>query len=284
MHDIKSQELLLSTLAADTYSLGSHWIYDSDTLKNLTINWEELNTPHVTWHEGKGKGDFTHYGDQIIILNDFLKDKTSFCVEDYMLHWREEMKTFKGYLDGSTKETIKNIDKDLGIPYGSNSGDMSIVGKIIPLLKVSNSKEEFLTNTKLFAQATHNNADVLEAMDFFSNLLLEVLEGNKIEQSVLKLKEGYSKNIQDHIESGINSRDEDTYLTISKFGSACPTEYCFPSTIHMLFKYDNYQEALIENAKSGGDSSARAMIIAYLLTAQDSIDIVPEQWLAFNTQ
>jgi len=282
MHDIKSEELLLSTLAADTYCLGSHWIYDGDVLKNLTINWEELNKPHVSWHEGKGKGDFTHYGDQITILNDFLKDKTSFCVEEYMLHWREEMKTFKGYVDGSTKETIENIDKDLLIPCGSNSADMSIIGKIIPLLKVSKSKEEFLTNTKLFAQATHNNADVLEAMDFFSNLLLEVLEGKKITQSISKLKEGYSQNIQDHIESGINSKDEDTYLAISKFGSACPTEYCFPSTIHMLFKYDNYQEALIENAKSGGDSSARAMIIAYLLTAQESIDIVPEQWLAFN--
>lgn len=284
MHDIKAQELLLSTLAADTYSLGSHWIYDADTLKNLTINWEELNAPYVTWHEGKDKGDFTHYGDQIIILNDFLKDKTSFSVEDYMLHWREEMKTFKGYVDGSTKETIENIDKDLLIPCGSNSADMSIIGKIIPLLKVSNSKETFIRNTKLFAQATHNNDDVLEAMDFFANLLLEVLDGKEIRQSILKLQEGYSQNIQNHINSGLRSKNEDTYLTISQFGSACSTEFCFPSTMHILFKYDNYKEALIANAKAGGDSSARAMIIAYLLTAQDSIDIVPEQWRAFNKQ
>jgi len=284
MYDIKSEELLLSTLAADTYCLGSHWIYDGDELQNLAINWEELNAPHVPWHEGKTKGDFTHYGDQIIILKDFLKDKRSFSIEDYMLHWRHEMKTFKGYIDGSTKETIENIDKNLPIPCGSNSGDMSIIGKIIPLLKVSNSKEAFLTNTKLFAQATHNNEAVLEAMDFFSNLLLEVLDGKTITQSISKLKEGYSRNIQNHIDAGINSKDEDTYLALSKFGSGCPTEYCFPSTIHMLYKYDNYKEALMENAKSGGDNSARAMIIAYLFTAQESIDIVPEQWLAFNTK
>ncbi|WP_309497496.1 ADP-ribosylglycohydrolase family protein [Sulfurovum sp.] len=283
MHDTKVTELLLATLAADTYCLGSHWVYDEDELKSLAINWEELNVPHVSWHEGKGKGDLTHYGDQIVILYDFLKDKTSFSIEEYMQHWRKEMHTFKGYIDGSTKTTIENIDKNLLIPCGSNSGDMSIIGKITPLLKVSNSKEEFLTNTKLLAQATHNNEEVLEAMDFFANLLLDILEGKEIRQSILQLKEGYSQKIQNYIESGLNTKDDDTYLAISKFGSACPTEFCFPSTIHLLFKYDNYKEALIENAKAGGDSSARAMIIAYLLTAQNSIDIVPQQWLVFNT-
>lgn len=282
MYEEKSEELLRATLAADSHCLGAHWVYDASELKNLNINWEELNAPHVAWHEGKGKGDFTHYGDQILILNTFLKDKTSFDVEAYMHYWREKMNTFKGYMDGSTKETMGNMDNNLSIPCGSNSGDMSIIGRIIPLLKVSHAKEDFLANTHAYAKATHNNEAVLEAMDFFSNLLLEVLEGNKIKQSIVNLQKNYSKTIQEYIQSAIKTKEDDTSLTIANFGSACPTEFAFPSTLHILFKYDNYKEALIANAKAGGDSSARAMVIAYLFTAQNSIDIVPEEWLAFN--
>ena len=282
MHDIKSKELLLATLAADSYCLGMHWVYDVEEIKNLNINHEELNRPHSPWHDGKTKGDFTHYGDQIVILNNFLKDKTSFDVEMYMSYWREEMKTFQGYSDGSTKDTITNIDNNLAIPCGSNSGDMSIIGRIVPLLKVSNSKEEFLNNTRLFAQATHNNEDVLEAMNFFSTLLLEVLDGNDIKESILKLKKNYSQTTQSFIDEGIKSKDEDTVFAISRFGLPCPTEFCFPSAIHLLFKYDNYEKALVQNAKAGGDNSARAMVTAYILAAKDSIDIVPKQWLKFN--
>lgn len=283
MHEKKAEELLLATLASDSYCLGSHWVYAVDELKNLEIDWEVLNAPSVAWHKGKKKGDFTHYGDQIYILNEFLKSENHFDVKTYMSHWRNEMQTFKGYRDGSIKDTIINIDNNLTVPCGSNSGDMSILGRIVPLLKVSDSNEEFLENTKLLAQATHNNDAVLEAMHFFSVLLLEVLEGNTIKESIINLKEAYSSTIQNFIDQGINSKDKDTFTAISTFGSACSTEFSFPSTIHILFKYDNYKEALIQNAKAGGDSSARAMIIAYLMTAQNSIEIVPKSWLAFNT-
>ena len=282
MHDSKSQDLLLATLAADSYCLGTHWVYDIEELKKLDINYKELNKPHAPWHKGKTKGDFTHYGDQIVILDNFLKDKINFSVEEYMSYWRDKMNSFQGYVDGSTKDTIANIDNNLAIPCGSNSGDMSIIGKIAPLLRVSSSKKEFMKNTRLFAQATHNNEDVLEAMNFFSTLLLKVLDGGNIKESILKLKNNYSQNAQNFIDEGIKSKDEDTVSAISRFGSPCSTKFCFPSTIHLLFKYDNYEEALIQNAKAGGDSSARAMVVAYIFVAKDSIDIVPKQWLEFN--
>ena len=74
MYDERYQDLLQATLAADSYCLGAHWVYDVEELKGLDIDWEALNAPHVAWHEGKGKGDLTHYGDQLHILEQFLKD------------------------------------------------------------------------------------------------------------------------------------------------------------------------------------------------------------------
>ena len=287
MYDERYQDLLQATLAADSYSLGSHWVYNVEELKGLDMDWEVLNAPHVPWHEGKAKGDFTHYGDQILLLDKFVQEQEAqgvktFDLETYMPYWRNEMNSFKGYMDGATKDTMANIDQNLALPCGSNSGDMSVIGRIIPLLKVSHTKEEFLHNTALLAKSTHNNTQVLEAMDFFSTLLLEVLEGNDIRSSILNLKPKYSEVIQGYIEAGIASKDRDTVTTIAAFGSACPTEFSFPSTIHLLFKYNDFKTALIQNAMSGGDSAARAMVIAYLLAAQYSIDVVPKEWLEFK--
>ncbi len=282
MYENRVGELVLATLAADSHALGSHWVYDADELQNLKIDWEALNTPSVAWHEGKTKGDFTHYGDQIVILDTFLKDKSHFDLDTYMRYWYEKMQTFKGYRDGSIKDTLLNMDNGMANPCGSSSGDMSVIGRIVPLLKVSSSQKVFLENTKQFAQATHNNELVLEAMHFFASLLVEVLEGKRIRQSVEELKENYSERIQKYIDLGIQSKDEETFTSIATFGSACSVASSFPGTIHILFKYSDYKEALIQNAKAGGDSSARAMIISYLMVAQDSIEIVPKEWLGFN--
>ena len=282
MYDEKYQDLLQAVLAADSYCLGTHWVYDAEELENLDIDWEVLNAPHVAWHEGKGKGDLTHYGDQICILEQFLREKDTFNVGDYMSYWRNEMNTFKGYMDGATKDTMVNLDQNLNVPCGSNSGDMSVIGRIVPLLTVSHSREEFLQNTALLAKSTHNNPTVLDAMDFFATLLLEVLEGTDIRAAILMLKPQYSQEIQTYIESGIASKDMDTPAAIAHFGSACPTEFSFPGTIHLLFKYNDYKTALIQNAMSGGDSAARGMVIASLYVAQKSIEVVPEEWLRFK--
>lgn len=281
MYEEKIKDLLSSTLAVDSFCLGLHWIYDKDELDNLDIDWDNLNAPKSSYHKGKSKGDFTHYGDQIIILNNFLKDKDSFNVQEYTKYWRNEMNDFKGYMDGSTKDTIANIDNNMSMPCGSSSGDMSIVGRIIPLLKVSKTEKEFIQNVKIFAQATHNNIEVIEAINFFAMLLLEVLKENDIEKSILELQKISSKNIQDYINIGIKSKNEDTISFIRKIGSSCPSKFAFPSIIHLLLQEKQANDIFITNAKAGGDSSARAMVVAFLLVARDGGGIIPKQWVWF---
>ncbi|MGB0989705.1 MAG: hypothetical protein ACPGUI_02630 [Halarcobacter sp.] len=69
MNDIRNaKELILSTLVADAYSLGSHWVYDEKQLLNLDVDWNELNDAKALWHKGRKAGEFTHYGDQILWL------------------------------------------------------------------------------------------------------------------------------------------------------------------------------------------------------------------------
>lgn len=279
MYDNKTDALNLAILTADTYSLASHWVYDKDELRNLDIEWGELGGPSVDWHEGKKLGDFTHYGDQIKILLAYLKENNAkFNVAKYMPYWRDEISKINTYMDGATKETIQNLADGKSVPCGSSSHDMATIGRTIPLLMVSKTAEEFLQNTHDFVQATHDNAEVLEATHFFSSLLLSVLDGNEILPSIELLKSNYSQNIQTYIDAGLSSKNIQTLDALFGFGTHCGVEVGMSGVVHILSNYNNYEEALTANAHCGGDTSSRAMIIGVILTAKNGAADIPTRW------
>lgn len=278
MYEDKIKDLVLTSLVTDAYCLGTHWIYDENQLINNDIRWEELNKPLAIWHKGKSAGDFTHYGDQTYWLYEFLKDKDSFDENEYLKFWFEKMKTYTGYIDGASRDTILNIENSV-TPSGSNSHDLSIVGRIVPLLKVSKTKEEFLQNVEKFVKLTHNSKEAVKSADFFANLLLMVLEKNDIEKSIVQLKSSYDSYFQDMIQKGLDSKNSDTFKTIREFGPACDINGGFSGVIHLLCKYDNLKDMLISNLKAGGDTSARAMIASVILLANKQMSEIPKNWL-----
>lgn len=278
MFENRIKDLVLTSLVVDSYCLGMHWIYDVEQLSKEDIDWENLIAPKAVWHQGKSAGEFTHYGDQTFWLYEFLKDKNSFDENSFRNFWFDNMKSYKGYIDGASRSTILNIE-DGKIPSGSMSSDLSIVGRIAPLLKVSNTKDEFLENVEKFVKLTHNSIKALETADFFAKLLILVLEGKNIVESILELKESCSESIKNMIEKAIDSKDEDTIKTIRVFGSACDINGGLSGVIHLLVRYDDFKEMIINNSKAGGDSSARGMIASIIFMANRDISVIPNAWL-----
>lgn len=274
----KVKELVLSSLVADAYSLGAHWIYDEKQLKILDVDWNSLNDPRAIWHKGKVAGEFTHYGDQTLWLYQFLDGKDSFDVNEYTNYWKSKIEVYNGYIDGATRETLENINAEVK-PTGSSSTDLSIVGRITPLLLVSKTKEEFLENVESFVTCTHNSNEVIVTSRFFATLLLKVLDGSGIEEAILSLKDSFDTKIQSYIYSGVASKTDDTFQVIRDFGPACDISGGFEGVIHLLCKYDNYQDLVTCNARAGGDSSARAMIATSILMAQENKNQIPSNWL-----
>jgi len=282
MYNNKQDALILATLVADTYSLASHWVYDKEELQSLPIDWRELGGPSVSWHAGKKRGEFTHYGDQIKILLAYIEQNPNdFDVEKYLYYWKGTLVNMNTYIDGATQETMSNLEANQTFPCGSLSHDMAAIGRVIPLLKVSKTKEVFLENAKLFVKATHDNEEVLEATHFFASLLLAVLEGEEISKSIALLKSNYSLKIQSYIDAGLLSKDAETFSTLLGFGTHCGVEVGMSGVIHILSQYDDFEEALIANARCGGDTSSRAMIIAAILIAKYDESHIPIRWQSY---
>ncbi len=274
-----TQNLILGTLAVDAYTLGAHWIYSPEDILKADLDWTGLNKPLAQWHGDKQKGDFTHYGDQVVCLYEYIKSSKEYDATTYMSTWKTFMETYTGYKDGATNDTLANLDNNESVPCGSTSHDMSIIGRIAPLLLVSPDEKTFLNNVKLFVKSTHNNEEVIEAADFFAKVLWSVNSGTSIKDAITSLPQGYSLRLQGYVKAGLDST-KGTIEAINEFGPACPTNGGVQGTIYLLNNYENdFENCIIENVKAGGDSSARGMIIGMIMTAALGKGIIPENWI-----
>lgn len=266
--DTQIKNSILATFVCDAYCLGAHWVYDEKELAKLPLDWESLNAAQSLWHKGKLAGEFIHYGDQALYLLEFVVKNKSFNQADYYAFWSEKMSSYDGYIDGSTRESLKNI--------GAPSQELSICGRIAPLLLCSNSKEEFLENVTAFVSTTHNSSLALNASAFFAELLWGVKEGGEIFTLINQLKPKYEE-FGTWIDEAIAKKDENSFDTIREFGPACGIDGGFAGVIYLLLQEKDFKSVMIENAKAGGDSSARGMVVAMIMGMNKEINI-PIEW------
>ena len=257
MYNDKVKDLVLASIVADAYCLGSHWIYEEKELKKLPLNWNELNNAQSKWHKGKKAGELTHYGDLNIFFYNFIKKQNTFDKNTYLKEFVSYLNSYNGYIDSSSQKTIDHFKDNSN--EESKSTDLSIISRIPSLLLVSNIS--------------------LSLGKLFSEVLLSVLEGNEIIDSFNKYKEDYSKDIQDLINKGINSKFLSTEVSLKNFGIACSIKDGLSGVLHILTKYNSFEDLMIFNAKVGGDNSSRAMMAAILFVAKNGILEIPSSYL-----
>ncbi len=268
---------VIGAFAADAYALGAHWVYDPDKLENLPIDWRDLNDPQAMWHEGKKAGDFTHYGDQMLFLLESLAQEGHFSLEKFQTYWEAAMRHYGGYIDGATRKTLENLDAQKSGPAGSDSTDLSICGRIAPLLLVEELDSSFLPQVERVVSMTHNSTLALNASACFARMLLEIIGGSTIRDAILTCKASFPE-FAPWIEMGLESARDDTASTLRRFGPACSIDGGFAGVIHLLAKNDSFEMTMIKNAQAGGDSSARGMIAGMILGASGAV--IPEHWLS----
>ena len=114
---------------------------------------------------------------------------------------------------------------------------------------------------------------------FFADVVRAVQSGTAPHEAIQNAT-STSPDILALRDAGLASGDMDTVAAIKKFGQPCGVDSCLPGAIHCIVKYsDDFRSALIENAKAGGDSAARGMIIGMVLGASLGYDKLPSDWI-----
>lgn len=283
--DNNATAIIWGAFVADALALGAHWVYNTPVIKKKFGRLDRYVDPLTSYHKGKKAGDFTHYGDQMVVLLETVAEDGGFDVDRFIIRWQTFFATYDGYFDKATKATLKNLDDGKRYPRcGSSSDDLGGAARIAPLVFAARYDTGVLVPAVRAQTAfTHNEPSVIDCAEFFSQATLKALQGDKPSEALAQVMTGRSENdsLKEWVEAGLNSTAIDTVSAIEDFGQMCATNAALPATIHLIAKYeDNFEQAMVENVMAGGDSAARGMLAGMLLGAHLGLDGIPEQWIA----
>ncbi|MEE4241305.1 MAG: ADP-ribosylglycohydrolase family protein [Desulfopila sp.] len=277
--------MVLASFAGDALALGVHWIYDTAQIERITGKITNYLDPQPnSYHSSKSKGDFTHYGDQTLVLLKSLGGREEFDLELFFSKWREFMLGTHGYLDRASKTTLANIKEGRSPNHsGSFSTDLGGSARIAPLLFACRNEYDTLLKFVLQQTAmTHNSAAALYGAEFLCHLTWEVLHGTEPREAVRKILSGgrADNDLDLKLRSACEHSQESTSALIRKYGQACSITDALPGVVHLVMKYqDNLREALQENVMAGGDSAARGLAVGMVLGAHLGIKAIPDSWI-----
>ena len=278
------KNIVLTSLIADALSLGSHWIYSQQEIADKFGGNSGYSNPATSYHPGKQAGDFTHYGDQTMVLLRSLALHGRFDLASFADEWRtfwEDPET-QSYRDGATKATLANLRS--GLPpaqAASPSNDIAGAARIAPLFLLKwKSNDDLIVAAKAQTSFTHGDPAVVEAADFFARVTLAVQEGVAIPDALRAVK---SNTFQEEwLDAALASSASETSDSnaAKTHGLTCHVPDAFPAVCHLLLRHpDDLVAALTANVEAGGDNAARGMIIGTIHGAKPDAQSLPEHWL-----
>ena len=281
--------IVLFSFIGDALALGPHWIYNQDEIQSKLGRVTTYRAPISSYHLGKVAGDFTHYGDQTLVLLKSLAEDDGFDATKFASRWCAFW-TDPGthsYRDQATRQTLEHLQA--GTPparSGSDSHDIAGAARIGPLFLLPWQNDAALIEAARNETAlTHATPEVLETAEFFCRVVLAVRSGAAIPQALQSTMAAsdWQALQEDWLTAAGNSAESEVTdsAALDAHGLSCHTDEAFPGICHLLLRYPtDPTAALIANATAGGDSAARGMMIGLIYGAKFPTTDLPPEWLS----
>jgi ADP-ribosylglycohydrolase len=268
-------------LIGDAYTLGSHWIYDPEKMRQqFPDGVKGFDTPKQgDYHYGKVSGDSTHYGEGCRLLLQSIAERKNFDPTDFIKRFRTFFSSpyYKGYIDHATRETLENLAKNI-MPPGADDHQMATATRLAPLVVFFNKSSELLKKVEEATRIGQNNPKSVAYMLCNAKILVDLLNG-------MELRAAFEKQIDDpvagpKIKAALQLKDVSFFEAANKFGLSCALDEAFPCAVYAaLFTNGSFEQAIRINAQAGGDSAGRGGLLGAWLGAYQGISGIPQEWL-----
>jgi ADP-ribosylglycohydrolase len=285
MEDQK-KALVVASFVADSLALGVHWIYNTERIRREFGRVEHLLKPLPnSYHSSKDRGEFTHYGDQSLILLESIAAKGAFDLDDFSRRWREFFGLYKGYFDQATEATLQNFSQGKNPrDAGSYSSDLAGASRISSLVcRYAQDLDALVSAAREQTRMTHNHPIVVDGAEFFARLCWKILQGDEPVPAIQNVTAERFKGspLSEWVGRGLESSEEDSVAAIGRFGQSCHVDEAFSGVVHLIAKYErDLKEALIQSVMAGGDSAGRGMMVGMVLGAHLGSKSLPAEWIS----
>ncbi len=282
------KKYIYPALLSNALCLGVHWIYDVKYLESLSKNESLLflvqdkkrfdeATPSYYAYPNTKLGDLTVQGEILKWLYQALSSNLNFNQSDYknlLLNKFLPGGAYKGYVETYAKKLVAlNLLDQLNISDTHIvTNDNHLVGFMPYLL----SKELNFSLDKAWslAQLFTNHPFYLQYYKMF-DFIFDHLDDLGLRTSLIKAQKLAPKEMHETLEKAISINDTNHFID-TYASRACSIEDAIPVIIHILYHTKDFESALELNAKIGGASSDRALLIGAILS---QVYGIPKAWI-----
>lgn len=275
-----ARDFILPSFFGDALALGPHWIYDLPKIHQLyPAGIRKYDVPRSSYHPGKSAGDFTHYGDQtLLLLESVAAAGENWTPESWRDTWTSWGRTTASYRDGATRETLERLDA--GLDRGSDSHDLGGASRIAPLFLLP--PDRIVRAAREQTAVTHGDPQVIDAAEFFARAALSLADGVDFDAAFDEAASHPYEALPaiDWLAAAREATTGDLAERAEELGIACSISGAFPLTLTLALRYAQDPVAALEaNALTGGDSAARGLLLGLLMGARHGAAALPEEWL-----
>ncbi|GLE04357.1 hypothetical protein PINS_up013287 [Pythium insidiosum] len=268
---------VIGGFVADAATMGLHWIYDADKMKELVAA-----APHPEFHEPPAcpfyqypSGVFSPYGDEIFPLLKDVAARGSFDPAEFALVSYREAKAYTGRLNGVFRELVRKGDAGETYPnLASESKDLH-GGIKVPILiaKYAADTPTLITKVKEATRVHEIGAECEESAVAVALLLQQVVNGVSIPDAIAALASNEhvgstTRTLVEEVITAVKSKQfEDATAAIAQFGKSCTLPGVLKGSLFVLLTSSGYENALRANMVAGGDNCSRSIIIGAVTAA-----------------
>ena len=302
----RAKGMVLGQFLGDAASLGVHWIYNTKEIEHLhQQGLQGFEVPaEGHYHAGKLAGDPTHYGDAAWVLLEALARETTFNVTTFGRAFVEKMdpgKGYSGYFDSATRGTLENYRNHLEVsqePYDFQEGadddqlaTISLLAVLIGFYVARNGgipadRTALFEQVKILTHVRQQNDRAVAYCQAHTRLLLELLAGRDIHSAFhhveeqLDTEDKLDREVRRKLRDAFQLKHKGTVEATDFLGQSCPLICSFPSAVQATAKHnEDFQTAIIETVKAGGDNAGRAAMIGSWIGARIGVDELPQEWI-----
>ncbi|KAG6620404.1 ADP-ribosylation/Crystallin J1 [Phytophthora cinnamomi] len=275
---------------ADAATMGLHWIYDGDKMKQLAeargeVGPEFYEPPSCPFYSYES-GALSPYGAEILPLLENVAARGEFVAEEFATMSYRTAKAYTGYLNGVFKEMVAKGDTGKKYPELASPSKDFHGGIKAPVLVA-----RYFEDMPLLLQKTREAVRVHEIGREAENaavatalLIQQVVEGASVADAISALTSNEAvdadtrASIQQAIDAVKAKNFPDATAAIAHFGKACPLPGVLQGSVFVLLTSGGYVEALRANILAGGDSCSRAIVIGAVTAAAQGGDAIPAEW------
>lgn len=140
-------------------------------------------------------------------------------------------------------------------------------------------REDIRQTVKSHVTLTHRHSNVLRAADCLTRLLIDLSDEIPLHEAIMHSAGDWFSTKK----ASAWARQDDRAIIGRKLSPACYIDQAFPAALYLAWKYhDDFDAAIMANAKVGGDNCHRGAVVGSLVALADTSSVADRLESIYN--